>query len=108
MVTFGDVDVRLEPDYELIILMEMAMSGNQAYLDRFYTDLEGHRFAAIVTGRQNLGIQEEGAFFEENNAWNSKVAPYILCYYEPSVVIDAELKSIIVFTPRLVPECPMQ
>ena len=105
MVTFDEVSVPLVSDYELIILMEMAMSGNQAYLDRFYADLKDKRFAAIVAGKQNLGIKEDGALYEENNAWNSSVSPYILCYYEPTQTIDAELKKIQIFTPRLVPEC---
>ncbi|GAB4463117.1 MAG: hypothetical protein Kow0070_23120 [Anaerolineales bacterium] len=107
MITFGDVDVPLVPDYEVIILMEMAMSGNQAYLQRFYTDLKEHRFAAIIAGRQNLGIKTEGVFFEENNAWNSKISPYILCYYEPTREIETELRPIQVFTPRLNGDCSL-
>jgi hypothetical protein len=68
--------------------MEMAMSNNQAYLQQFYTDLKNHRFAAIVAGKQNLGIKEEGSFAEENNIWNSRVSPYILCYYEPVIILN--------------------
>ena len=55
LVTFGDVDVPLVADYEAVTLMEMAMSNNQAYLNRFYGDLKNHRFAAIVAAKQNLG-----------------------------------------------------
>lgn len=105
MVTFGGVNVPLVSDYEVIVLMEMAMSGNQNYLDRFYSDLRNHRFAAIVAGKQNLGIKESGALYEENNAWNALVSPYILCYYEPVQTIDAELRSIQIFKPRLVSDC---
>ena len=105
MIALGDVDVPLEYDYEVVTLMEMAMSGNQAYLNRFYSDLASHRFAAIVAGRQNLGIKQEGPFAEENNVWNSSVSPYILCYYEPMQTIDTELRSIQVFTPRIFREC---
>jgi len=100
MITVGDLKMKLVPDYEVIILMEMAMSGNQPYLDRFYFDLKNQRFAAIVAGKQNLGIKEDGIFFEENNAWNSLVSPYILCYYEPTQTVETELRSIQIFTPR--------
>lgn len=100
MLTFGDVNIALVPEYEVIVLMEMAMSGNQPYLDRFYADLKDRRFAAIVAGKQNLGIKEDGVFYEENNAWNSLVSPYILCYYEPTQTIETELRDIQIFTPR--------
>jgi hypothetical protein len=89
LVTFGKIIVPLVPEYEAVTLMEMAMSNNQPYLQRFYNDLKSHRFAAIVTGKQNVGIKEEGAFAEENNTWNSRVSPYILCYYEPVIVVTA-------------------
>ena len=35
MVTFGDVNVPLVPEDEVVTLMEMAMSNNQPYLDKF-------------------------------------------------------------------------
>lgn len=107
MITFGEVDVPLVPEYEVIILMEMAMSGNQTYLQQFYADLKEHRFAAIVAGRQNLGIKTDGVFFEENNVWNSKISPYILCYYEPTREIETELRRIQIFTPRLNGDCSL-
>jgi len=37
--------------------MEMAISGNKPYLNKFYTDLASHRFAAIVATKQNLGVE---------------------------------------------------
>lgn len=107
MLAFGEMDVPLIPEYEVVVLMEMAMSGNQPYLGRFYSDLQNHRFAAIVSGRQNLGIKEEGVFFEENNAWNSLVSPYVLCYYEPTQTIDIGLRDIQIFTPRASTECSL-
>ena len=107
MITFGNVNIPLVPNYEVIILMEMAMSGNQPYLDRFYSDLQHHRFAAIVAGKQNLGIKEDGVFYEENNAWNSLVSPYVLCYYETTQTIETELRDIQIFTPRKTTECSL-
>lgn len=89
LLTFHQINLPLVPEYEAVFLMEMAMSNNQAYLQRFYSDLKNHRFAAIVTGKLNVGIKEEGAFAEENNTWNQHISPYILCYYEPVTVVTA-------------------
>ncbi len=107
LVTFGKVQAALVPEYEAVTLMEMAMSGNQAYLERFYTDLRAQRFAAIVAGKQNLGMKDEGAFAEENNIWNTRVSPYILCYYQPATLVEAGLSKLEFFVPRATPEnCP--
>jgi hypothetical protein len=106
LVTFGEINVPLVPDYENVTLMEMAMSGNESYLYRFYTDLENHRFAAIVAGKQNTGIMESGSFAEENNVWNTRVAPYILCYYEPVTMIEASAGRIGFYVPRTEQGCP--
>jgi hypothetical protein len=107
MVTFGDVNVPLVPDYEVVTLMEMAMSGNQPYLDKFYSDLAHHRFAAIVATKQNKGIREEGSLMEENNIWNTRVSPYILCYYGPVLRVDSEITNVEVYVPQTEPtNCP--
>jgi hypothetical protein len=100
LVALGDVDVPLVYDYEVVTLMEMAMSGNQAYLGQFYEDLASHRFAAIISGRQNLVIKQDGVFAEENNVWNTLVSPYILCNYESSMTIEADSTRIEVYRPR--------
>ena len=107
LVALGDVDVPLVYDYEVVSLMEMAMSGNQAYLNRFYDDLANHRFVAIISGRQNLVIKQDGVFAEENNVWNTYVSPYILCYYESNMTIGADDSRVEVYVPRTHPEdCP--
>ena len=116
LLTFHQINLPLVPEYEAVTLMEMAMSNNQAYLQQFYTDLQNHRFAAIVTGKQNVGIKEEGAFTDENNTWNSRISPYILCYYEPVTVvpapdsltyIEADESRIEFYLPRTTPgTCP--
>jgi hypothetical protein len=100
MVALGEVNVPLVYDYEVVTLMEMAMSGNQAYLNQFYDDLSNHRFAAIISGRQNLNIKLEGSFAEENNVWNKNVAPYILCYYESNGTIEADQTRLEIYVPR--------
>jgi len=105
---FDPINVPLVYDYEVVTLMEMAMSGNQSYLDRFHNKLESHYYAAIISGRQFLIIKEEGAFAEENNVWNRQVAPYILCYYESNMTIEADVTRIEVYVPtRTSGECPL-
>ena len=107
LVTFGNIDVALVADYENVSLMEMAMSNNEQVLGQFYTDLAAHRFAMIVAGKQNVGIKEEGAFAEENNTWNTRISPYILCYYETTVLLEPDRSKIEVFVPRTTPGvCP--
>ncbi|MDX9992947.1 MAG: hypothetical protein RBS68_12985, partial [Anaerolineales bacterium] len=106
-VTFGDIDVTLVPEYENVSLMEMAMSNNQQVLRRFYADLRENRFAMIVAGKQNLFIKEQGAFVDENNVWNTRISPYILCYYEPIALIEPDHSRLEVFLPRAKPGvCP--
>jgi len=120
LLTFHQINLPLVPEYENVMLMEMAMSNNQPYLQQFYSDLRNHRFAAIVAGKQNVGVQEEGAFAEENNTWNSRVSPYIQCYYEPVVIttlvknnvttdltyIEADESRIEFYVPRTTPPAP--
>jgi hypothetical protein len=107
LIALGDVNVPLVYNYEVVTLMEMAMSGNQAYLKQFYDDLASHRFAAIVATKQNTGIKESGAFFEENNVWNSRVSPFILCYYTPVLLLEPDGNRIEVYEPAAAPQnCP--
>ena len=100
LISLGDVNVPLVYDYEVVTLMEMAMSGNRTYLNMFYDDLASHRFAAIISGRQNLVIKQEGVFAEENNVWNAHVSPYVLCYYESNMTIEADDSRVEVYMPR--------
>ncbi len=107
LVTFGDVDVPLVDDYEAVTLMEMAMSNNQPYLNRFYDDLKSHRFVAIVAAKQNEVIKQTGPTMEENNAWNSRVSPYILCYYHPLFTIEPQGNRIEIYVPTIeATQCP--
>jgi hypothetical protein len=107
LLTFGQIDLPLVPDYENVTLMEMAMSNNQQVLGQFYEDLRENRFAMIVSGRQNVSLQTEGAFIEEDNTWKTRVSPYILCYYESIASIEPALGRIEVYAPRAEPgNCP--
>ncbi len=101
LVTFGKIDVALVPEYENVTLMEMAMSNNQQVLGQFYEDLRQNRFAMIVADRQNLSLQTEGAFIDEDNTWKTRIAPYILCYYESIASIEPSQRRIEVYVPRV-------
>jgi hypothetical protein len=108
LVALGDVNVPLVYDYEVVTLMEMAMSRNQVYMEKFYSDLANQRFSAIVATKQNLGIKQEGVFMEENNVWNTYVSPYILCYYESNTTVEADGTRLEIYTPRIQSvDCPL-
>ena len=79
-------------------LMEMAMSGNRDYLEKFYSDLQGHRFAIIIAEEQKFTLQKQGAFIEENNAWVRFIGTPILCAYKPAAALSST--NIQVFIPR--------
>jgi hypothetical protein len=103
LLTFGLIpNVAIVPDYEVVSLMEMAISGNQPYLKQFYQDLASHRFVAIVTHRQNLGV-ETGDFIEESNVWTALVAQPLLCQYKPALTLP--YSNIQILIPRANP-CP--
>jgi hypothetical protein len=85
LLTFHTIqDVPLVEDYETVFLMEMAMSGNAAYLDRFDSDLRDHRFSLIITDPVNENLKGRGySFGEENDVWVRRVASPLLAYYKP-------------------------
>ncbi len=107
LVTFGQINVAMIPEYERVTLMEAAMSNNRKMLEQFYSDLRARRFALIVSGKENLFIKENEPFAEENNAWNMRISPYILCDYEPVALFDSDHSRFEVFAPRAEPGvCP--
>lgn len=92
-------DVPMVADYEVIVLMEMAMSGNMPYLEEFHRALSEHRFGLIVASPQFLGIKDESeSFAEENNAWIQQVSTDLVCAYEPLVTLKKD--RIVVFAPK--------
>jgi len=106
LLTFGVIPgIHLVPDYEVVTLMEMAISGNQAYLSQYYKDLEEHRFRAIVAHPQNLGV-ETGDFIEENNAWSRLVGQPLLCQYKPALTLNYSKVQILVPRERPCTEFP--
>jgi hypothetical protein len=106
LLTFGLVPrVPLVADYEVVTLMEMAISGNRPYLQQFYSDLASHRFSAIVAHPQNLGV-ETGDFIEESNAWNRFVGQPLLCQYKPALTLDYSNVQVLVPRARPCPDFP--
>lgn len=89
-------DVELIPDYEVVTLMEMAMSGNQAYLDQFYKDLASHRFMAIITRTQRVVKKADEPFAEENNIWINTITRPLLCYYQRNLTLESSNTLVLV------------
>jgi hypothetical protein len=74
--------LNFEERYELVFLMEMAMSGNRAYLDQFHQNLAEHRYKLIVVETLQTQLQDSSkAFSEENNLWVKGVSIPVLQYY---------------------------
>jgi len=92
--------VDLVPEYDKVFLMEMAMSHNTAYLDKFHQDLVNHRFKIIVMEPIFASIQTPAShlFAEENNAWTEAVSLPILENYH--IALDFSEEGLIVLVPN--------
>jgi hypothetical protein len=83
LITMGAIEgVELVPDYEKVFLMEMAMGNNQAYLQRFYRQLDEHQFKAILMEPISTSIQAPWkSFAEENNSYvRNVILPMLMDY----------------------------
>jgi hypothetical protein len=83
------------PDFDLIqayekdLIMEMAMSKNQEYLQNFRADLASGKISAVLVDQLNTQHQDSThSFGEENNAWVDEVLLPLLEYYEPAYSVD--------------------
>jgi hypothetical protein len=91
LLTFGEINTTLVPEYELIALMEMAISHNSEYLARFNGDLGRHRFALIVVGKQQILFKgRDLSLSEENNAWVESITMPLLCEYQPLRILSTD------------------
>jgi len=89
----------LVADYEVITLMEMAMSDNRIYLDAFQQDLQEHRFGLIITSSQFLRLKEtDQSFAEEHNAWVKNVGEHLRCQYE--LLFERKKEGLYFFVPK--------
>jgi hypothetical protein len=94
-------DVPLVPEYELVTLMEMAMSGNTTYLDHFYKDLKDQRFAMIIVSGLYTGHQaDDYPFSAENNAWSDRISNPLLCQYKVRKTFPGD---VVILVPRSTP-----
>lgn len=83
LLTFGELDLPVVPEYEKVFLMEMAMANNQDYLSGFREKLEDHAFVAIISDPLSTNIQGSNrGFADENNAWVEQVVLPMLAEYE--------------------------
>ena len=94
--------VPLVPEYEQDYLMEMVMSHNLAYLNRFHADLQAQRFGLIVADRYTGSLQKKDtAWAAENNLWVQEVVLPLNCYYEIVRMFDKQ--GIALYEPRANP-----
>jgi len=85
LLTFKyETNTSLIPEYELLELMEMAISNQTSYLEKFYADLAEHKYDMIVANKQYVIFKgKEDTFPEENNAWVNNITLPLLTYYKP-------------------------
>ncbi len=98
--------VKLIPEYEREDLMEMAMSNNEEYLDRFKTDLQNQRFALIIVDPLKYKLVGKSyPFGDENNVWVSRAMKPILCNYQQDTIFAQD--DIALYVPQTgVRQCP--
>jgi hypothetical protein len=90
LLTLGALEgVTIQPEYEKVFLMEMAMGNNQQYLQHFYDLLDQHYYKAIVMEPINTSIQQTWkSFAEENNAYVRNVILPLLMDYQLALSWD--------------------
>jgi hypothetical protein len=99
-------NVKLVPEYEREELMEMAMANNETYLKTFRSQLESHRFAAIVVDPLLINFMgESDSMGAENDAWTRYVGKRILCTYKQAEIFSAD--RVVIYVPQVGPaQCP--
>jgi hypothetical protein len=106
LLTFHQIEnVQLVPEYEKLFLMEMSISHNTTYLQKFARDIDEQRFALIITDplfRQINDVSED-TLAAENNAWVRAVSRPVLCAYEPLLTFSNP--SIQLLVPRYGDKC---
>lgn len=71
-----------EPKYEMVWMMEMAMSENEPYFQQFYAQLAEHKWSLIIIDTlTEKYADEEKAFGEEQNVWMRWVVSQVNKYY---------------------------
>lgn len=87
------------PEYEVVYMMEMAMTNNEQYFTEFYEKLADKEWGLIVVDSVITEVVgREKSFGEEQNAWVRWVSNPLLKYYNP--VLDNRAVGIALLTPR--------
>jgi hypothetical protein len=102
LIAFGMLKgVIMVPEHDKVLLMEMAMSGNAAYLERFDEDLDAARYRIIVANSLNIAYKDrEDAFAEEDNAWTRQIATRLARHYRQVESIDIGSSRLAILAPR--------
>lgn len=87
------------PKYEVVNIMEMAMTENQEYFTEFHQRLANHEWGLIIVDSVTAEIvKRDKSFGEEQNAWANWVSMPLLRYYQ--VVVDDRFIGIVLLTPQ--------
>jgi hypothetical protein len=84
LLTFKNIPgVPLVDKFEKVYLMEMAMAGDQAYLNDYYKDIGQQRYSLIITDPMKDVLKgAEFSFGEENDVWVKRVIRPTLDQYQ--------------------------
>lgn len=83
LIVFGHLKVKLVPEYENVLLFEAVFARNQAYLEKFYSDLYQRRFGLIVAESQPTEKRgRKHPFGEENDLWLSTITQFLQQHYQ--------------------------
>ena len=101
LITFDEIPgAGLIPEYETVELMEMAMSRNTAYLDRFQRDLAARRFDLIVANfTHDYPRDTRRPFPEENNVWAEFISRPLLENYRSKMLLPGSMTELFVPQP---------
>jgi hypothetical protein len=71
LLTFGDIpDIPLVEKFEKVYFMEMAMAGNQTYLNDYLENINQQQYGLIITDPMKDVLKgKEYSFGEENDVW---------------------------------------
>ena len=88
LLTFGILKgIPLVEKFETVFLMEMAMSGNENYLNEFHERLNEKNYALIITDQQRINYKgREYPFGEENDVWVAQVTVPLLRNYQREIL----------------------
>jgi hypothetical protein len=102
LIPFGFIDgVNVEPEYDKVLLMEMAMSDNDAYFKQFEADISAARYDVIVASPLHLTYKDRDDIFpEEDNAWTSHVTVSLIKYYKTSETIELDRGNLGILVPK--------